>query len=59
MIRVLPILAAVFALAVTAAPASAASKVQVHGTATYGDAGEQVYLAIDLENVQITSYQYP
>jgi type VI protein secretion system component Hcp len=32
-------------------------KVEIHGTATYGDAGEQVYLAIDLENVQITSYQ--
>ena len=30
-------------------------KVEIHGTATYGDAGEQVYLAIELENVQITS----
>ena len=33
------------------------SKVEIHGTATYGDAGEQTYLAFDLENVQITSYQ--
>ncbi len=32
-------------------------KVEIHGTATYGDASEQVYLAIELENVQITSYQ--
>lgn len=32
-------------------------KVEIHGTATYGDAGEQVYLALELENVQITSYQ--
>jgi type VI secretion system Hcp family effector len=32
-------------------------KVEIHGTATYGDAGEQTYLAIMLENVQITSYQ--
>jgi type VI secretion system secreted protein Hcp len=32
-------------------------KVEIHGTATYGDAGEQVYLKIELENVQITSYQ--
>ena len=32
-------------------------KVEIHGTATYGDAGEQTYLAIKLENVQITSYQ--
>jgi type VI secretion system secreted protein Hcp len=32
-------------------------KVEIHGTATYGDAGEQVYLAVELENVQITSYQ--
>ena len=32
-------------------------KVEIHGTATYGDAGEQTYLAIELENVQITSYQ--
>ena len=31
--------------------------VEIHGTATYGDAGEQVYLAVKLENVQITSYQ--
>jgi len=31
--------------------------VEIHGTATYGDAGEQVYLSIKLENVQITSYQ--
>ena len=31
-------------------------KVEIHGTATYGDAGEQVHLAIDL-NVHITSYQ--
>ena len=30
-------------------------KVEIHGTATYGDAGEQTYLAIELENVQITS----
>jgi type VI secretion system secreted protein Hcp len=33
------------------------SKVEIHGTATYGDAGEQTYLAVELENVQITSYQ--
>ncbi len=33
------------------------SKVEIHGTATYGDSGEQVYLATELENVQITSYQ--
>ncbi len=32
-------------------------KVEIHGTATYGDAGEQIYLAVTLENVQITSYQ--
>jgi type VI secretion system Hcp family effector len=32
-------------------------KVEIHGTATYGDAGEQVYVGIELENVQITSYQ--
>jgi type VI secretion system Hcp family effector len=32
-------------------------KVEVHGTATYGNAGEQVYLALELENVQITNYQ--
>ena len=32
-------------------------KVEIHGTATYGNAGEQVYLAVELENVQITSYQ--
>ena len=32
-------------------------KVEIHGTASYGDAGEQTYLAIKLENVQITSYQ--
>ena len=32
-------------------------KVEIHGTATYGDAGEQVYLALELENVQITNYQ--
>ena len=31
-------------------------KVEIHGTATYGDAGEQTYLAVELENVQITSY---
>ena len=32
------------------------SKVEIHMTATYGDAGEQTYLAIELENVQVTSY---
>ena len=32
-------------------------KVEIHGTATYGDAGEQIYLALELENVQITTYQ--
>ena len=32
-------------------------KVQIHGTATYGNAGEQIYLALDLGNVQITNYQ--
>ena len=32
-------------------------KVEVHGTATYGNAGEQVYLALELANVQITNYQ--
>lgn len=31
--------------------------VEIHGTATYGDSGEQTYLAVKLENVQITSYQ--
>jgi len=31
--------------------------VVIHGTATYGDAGEQVYLNLELQNVQITSYQ--
>jgi type VI secretion system Hcp family effector len=31
-------------------------KVEIHSTATYGDNGEQVYLAVALENVQITSY---
>lgn len=33
------------------------TKVEIHGTATYGNAGEQVYLAVELENVQITNYQ--
>ncbi len=33
------------------------SKVEIHGTATYGDAGEQVYLAVELKNTQISSYQ--
>lgn len=32
-------------------------KVEIHGTASYGDAGEQVYLSVLLENVQISSYQ--
>jgi len=32
-------------------------KVEIHGTATYGDAGEKVYLSVELENVMITSYQ--
>jgi type VI secretion system secreted protein Hcp len=32
------------------------AKVEIHMTATYGDAGEQTYLAIELENVQVTSY---
>jgi type VI secretion system secreted protein Hcp len=32
-------------------------KVEIHGTATYGDSGEQTYLAIELKNVQITNYQ--
>ena len=32
-------------------------KVEIHGTATYGNAGEQVYLALELANVQITNYQ--
>ena len=32
-------------------------KVEIHGTATYGNSGEQVYLALELENVQITNYQ--
>ena len=32
-------------------------KVEIHGTATSGDASEQAYLGIELENVQITSYQ--
>jgi type VI secretion system secreted protein Hcp len=32
-------------------------KVEIHGTATFGDAGEQVYIKIELENVMITSYQ--
>jgi type VI secretion system Hcp family effector len=32
-------------------------KVEIHGTATYGNAGEQTYLALALENVQITNYQ--
>jgi hypothetical protein len=57
MIRVLPILAAVFALAVTAAPASAGSKEPAcDHTWVYADAGE-TYLHLELENVQITSYQ--
>jgi len=34
------------------------SKVEIHGTATYGDAGEQVYLAVELENVQISRYRF-
>lgn len=33
-------------------------KIQVHGTATYGDAGEQVYLEVELENVQISHYDF-
>ena len=32
-------------------------KVEIHGTATYGNAGEQVYLGVELENVKITNYQ--
>ena len=32
-------------------------KVEIHGTATYGYAGEQVYLKVELENVQISSFQ--
>ena len=32
-------------------------KVEIHGTATSGKDSEQVYLGIELENVQITSYQ--
>src|SRR5262245_1318132 len=32
-------------------------KVEIHGTANYGDAGEQVYLNVELENVLISSYQ--
>ncbi|MEO1498415.1 MAG: type VI secretion system tube protein Hcp [Planctomycetota bacterium] len=32
-------------------------KVEIHGTATYNDSGEQIYLAIELKNTQITSYQ--
>ena len=31
--------------------------VDIQGTATYGNAGEQTYLALSLENVQITNYQ--
>jgi type VI secretion system Hcp family effector len=31
--------------------------VKIHGTATYGDAGEQTYIEVILKNVQITSYQ--
>ena len=32
-------------------------KVEIHGTARSGNDSEQVYLGIELENVQITSYQ--
>ena len=32
-------------------------KVEIHATAIYGERGEQVFLRIELENVQITSYQ--
>lgn len=32
-------------------------KVEIHGTASYGDAGEQVYLHMELQNVQINNYQ--
>ena len=32
-------------------------KVEIEGTATYGDAGEQVYIHVELKNAQITSYQ--
>jgi hypothetical protein len=53
MIRVLTILAAVVALAVSAAPASAGSN---HRTATYGDDQTQTYLELDLETTSITSY---
>ena len=59
MIRVLPILAAVFALAVTAAPASAASKEtepHPHRTWTFGESGE-TYLDIKIENVHVTDYR--
>jgi hypothetical protein len=56
MFRVLTIIAAVVALAVTATPASAASKV-LQGTRTFGSADDQIYLDIKLENVQITNYQ--
>jgi hypothetical protein len=52
MFRVLTIIAAVVALAVTAAPASAASK--VHGAQTSGCPGDETYLSLELENVQIT-----
>jgi len=34
------------------------SKVTVHGTATYGGAGEQVYLEIALTNVMISNYSF-
>jgi len=32
-------------------------KVEIEGTATYGDAGEQTYIKVELINAQITSYQ--
>lgn len=54
MIRVLTILAAVVALAVSAAPASAAES--KHRTATYGDPQTQTYLDLKLETTSITSY---
>jgi hypothetical protein len=56
MIRVLTILAAVVALAVSAAPASA-GKFEHRSPPTYDDDQAQIYLELDLETVSITSYQ--
>jgi len=40
-----------------AAKGKVIDKVEIEGTATYGDAGEQTYIKVELMNAQITSYQ--